>query len=422
MSVFRTIVDCDLVQFIGAAHSRLVYVAPGVSLAVAKALIAALRRHPQVQIAIVLDGSEETCRLGYCDAAALEALSNTFKKQNQSIRHHAGLRLGLLMSDDDVLFWSPTPLMFEASRTEEEPNGMILTEQTAKSIAWAVGAEPNESGRLNEIGTASLEPSQVGAVVAAIKAAPPAPFDLTRLARVFSAKFQFVETVLRGAELIKREIRLDSLIINSDAPEELRPLLQTTIQPFTTDADRAVETYVIVSGEQAFKRDGNPMLQPATQADVHACWAELTDRYIVALPGFGKIIRHSDKAHFEASTEAFQKMLTKWVSGFRELVIGSHDVRVLRIVDLIEKRMAQTPASNRLDRKKIEFLVRGGLDRLRVIEPGVKVVYKNITVESTRDFEFIDALEKAIPNEELKGWFQVFDAARVVQYLGESVK
>jgi hypothetical protein len=43
-------------------------------------------------------------------------------------------------------------------------------------------------------------------------------------------------------------MRLDNLILNSDAPEELRPMLHTTIQPFSTDADKVVEVPVIING------------------------------------------------------------------------------------------------------------------------------------------------------------------------------
>jgi hypothetical protein len=77
--------------------------------------------------------------------------------------------------------------------------------------------------------------------------------------------------------------------------------------------------------------------------------------------------------------------------------------------------MANANEATRLKRKQIEELVRKGLDNLRVIEPGVKVVYKNITVESTRDKEFLSVLEKALPDEELKEWYQIFNAAPMVQ-------
>jgi len=66
MQVFRSIQDDDLVRGIGSATRRVVFLAPGVSAVVAKALESCLARHPRPQIMIVLDADEETCRLGYC--------------------------------------------------------------------------------------------------------------------------------------------------------------------------------------------------------------------------------------------------------------------------------------------------------------------------------------------------------------------
>jgi hypothetical protein len=415
MTVFRSVQDKDVAESIGAAKTRVVYVAPGVSKDVALALKKCIEGTRVAQIAIVLDGDEETCRLGYCDAPSLEKLSAAAENRGMQIRRHAGIRLGLLLSDQDILIWAPTPLMFEAPRDSTEPNGLILTPQTIELLPKVLGADCESSTNEVEIGTAALTPDEVKLVAQAIKAAPPAPFNLARLTRVFSAKFQFIETVLRGAELTKREMRLDSLIVNSDAPAELRPLLHTSVQPFHTDADKAVEAAIIVNGEQAFRKNGEPMLKPTTQADIHEYWETLTGRYIVNLPGFRRLIRHTDKAKFEAGKVAFELVLTQWVTGFRKLVEGDHESRVTRVVDLIEKRMTQSPANERLARPKIQALVRKGLDGLRVIEPSVKVVYKNITVESTRDKEFLDVLRKAVPADELKGWFQIFDAAPVVQ-------
>jgi hypothetical protein len=265
-----------------------------------------------------------------------------------------------------------------------------------------------------KLGKAVLQPEEVTKVVEAIKAAPPAPFDLARLTRVFSSKFQFIETVLRGAELIKREMQLDSLIVNSDAPEELQALFHTTIQPFSTDADRAVVVGVLVNGEQAYRQDGQAMTKPTTQAEIRAYWSALTDRYIVNLPGFGKLIRYSDKLKFETEKTAFEAVLKDWVLGFNQMLLGDQESRVTRVVDLIERRMTQATESRRLSRVKIEEVVRKGLDRLRVIEPSVKVVYKNTTVESTRDKEFLSVLEKAFSKDEMKGWYEIFSAALMV--------
>ncbi len=241
MSVFTSVQDDDLVRSIAKASTRLVYMAPGVSKAIADAIKCQLQTLRLKHIAIVIDGDEECCRLGYCDAVALESLNNATQEHEIPLRRHAGLRLGLVMADDEVLIWTPTPLMFEAPRGESEPNGLILTPQTLQDLPQALGVDPQSRPEHLEVGTVLVVKAEVAKMVEAIKAAPPAPFDLSRLSRVFSTKFQFIETVLRGAELTKREMRLDSLIVNSDAPEELRPLLQTTIQPFNTDADKTVD-------------------------------------------------------------------------------------------------------------------------------------------------------------------------------------
>jgi hypothetical protein len=84
------------------------------------------------------------------------------------IRHHSGIRLGLLMADDDVLFWAPTPLMFEAARAGQESNGPVLTARSVADIAQAVGVGPEGSPEEVQIGTLPLEQSQVVAVAAAI--------------------------------------------------------------------------------------------------------------------------------------------------------------------------------------------------------------------------------------------------------------
>ncbi|MDP2419513.1 MAG: hypothetical protein Q8M33_18815, partial [Hydrogenophaga sp.] len=319
-----------------------------------------------------------------------------------------------LMADEQVLIWTPTPLMFEAPPGQNQPNGIVLGPSTLEKLPAAVGLVAAVAGDGPPIGKQPMQAEAVKAVMEAIKAVPPAPFDLSRLARVFSSKFQFIETTLKGAELTKREMRLDSLILNADAPEELRPLLHTTIQPFNSDADKTVDVPVLINGETAYRANGQPHMKPTKQADIHAYWSELTGRYIINMPGFGKIIRQADKAKFEAERLAFEQVLRDWVTGFKSQVDGDHAVRVKRVVDLIALRMRGVNEGNRLPRERIEDLVRDGLSKLRVIEPSVKVIYKNFTVESTRDQEFVDALKKVVPKDELTDWFSVFDAAPAV--------
>lgn len=414
MAVFESIRDAEIAQAIRAAHRRVLFVAPGLSEPVADALCALMDTAPPVTIAIVLDSDEECCRLGYGDAHALAAVAQSAHRRSVPLRQHPGIRLCLLVADDETLIWTPSPLMFEPPRGKDEPNGLRLTVATLEQIPEALGISVDGSALLAEVGTRSFASKQVDEIVESIKAVPPAPFDLSRLSRVFSSKFQFVETEVKGAEFMRREIRLDSLIVNSDAPEALRSILQTTIKPFSAEADREIPVPVFINGVQAFTRAGEPMLEAKKQAEIHRYWNDLCAKYIVNLPGFGKLIRYADKTAFEREREAFETMLQHWVTGFRYTVRADHEQRVADIVKLLERRMELADPQSRRKRDDIDSLVRSGLDRLRVIEPAVKVVYKNVAIESTRDKEFIEALKRALPKKDLDGWFEVFDAARAV--------
>ena len=358
MSVFQSIQDDDLVQRIHHVSTRLVFMAPGVSCEVARALGRCMQSGKVTQVVIVLDADEEACRLGYCDAPSLATLFADAAHCGFPIRRQAGLRIGLLMADDDVLIWTPTPLMFEAPRTASEPNAIVLTPQTFKALPEALGVDPQKPMQTAEIGASLLRVEEVATVVAALKAVPLASFDMSRLARVFSAKFQFVETVLQGAELIRREMRLDSLLVNSDVPEALRSLLQTRIQPFSTDADKTVEVPILLNGELVYRKNSQqPLTKPTTQAEIRAYWTALTDAYVYNLPGFGKIIFHEEKLKFEQEKSAFEEVLKAWVEGFRELVQGNHQQRVDGIVKLIVKRMALADDSQKLTEQAIRALV-----------------------------------------------------------------
>lgn len=177
MQVFRSVQDHDLVRSIAGATNRLVFVAPGVSATVAKALEICLARHRGPQIMIVLDADEETCRLGYCDAPSLEMLSMAATKRGIPVRQQRGIRLGLLMADDEILVWTPTPEMFEAPRRVNEPNGLLFTQDTLRRLHEALGVDSEHPAAIAEIGTEPLKQEEVAKVVAAIKEAPAAPFE-----------------------------------------------------------------------------------------------------------------------------------------------------------------------------------------------------------------------------------------------------
>ena len=416
MSVFRSIQDDDVARNIRAATARVVYGAPGVSPMIAEALVACVRGGRVAQIEIVLDGDEEACRLGYCDAPSLERLHSAVTQRGMSILRHPGIRLGVLLTDEQVLIWAPTPLMFEAPRDSNAPNGLALTPQTLEALPDALGIGLTASPDDAELGTALLRHEEVANVAEAMKSSPCAPFNLSRLTRVVSSKFQFVETTLRGVELTLGAISLDGLIASTGEAAALYPLLQHAVQPVNIGADKAIPVPVFIEGEQAFNRDGEPLTRPVKHADICGYWSDLIGRYVLDLPGFGQIIRHSDKLRFETERKAFEAVLRSWVAVFRTAIESELATHVERIAAHIRERMERAGPATMPPDTAIRDLARKGLERLRMMEPSVKVVYKNIAVESTRDEAFLAVLRRVVPAQELKGWFHIFDTALAVEF------
>jgi hypothetical protein len=421
MKTFVAVDDDVLSRRIMGATFRVVFVAPAVSKTIAAALGACFNRADKVSITVVLDTDEEAYRLGYGDREGLEQIQKLASSNHIGLRAQPGLRIGLLVADEDLLVWSPTPAAVEGRRAEGEPNGLEISAGSHESkpisivdvIRNAVGSDDSDVPlQQAEVGQNAFTPEQVSRTIEVLKQNPPAPFDLARKTRVFSSKFQFVEPELRGAAWTTREIRLSSLLLNPDVPDDLQDLFETKVRPFSTQADVAIEVPTLVQGQIAFSRTGEQIVSAMTQADIEKAWKELSKRYLRRVEGFGWLIQRTDKAKLESEVAAYEVVLKAWVAGFRKIAANDESALVKRIVDLIKARAARSPAQEKIKDIDIETTVRAGIQKLRITEPSVKLVFKEISWESTRDAEFTEALRKALPAEALKGWFEVFTAAR----------
>ena len=199
MASERTFTNADeerLSTLICTSRQRLVYAAPGVAEPIAKVLadrIAAADAPPQV--VVILDPDPEVCRLGYGTLNGLETVRNALDQRGLQLQTSTGLRIGLLISDDQTLVYSPTPQLIEAgSTTSAKPNAILLKPDAPAHLAATCGlpveAKPTAQ---QEIGQERLTPKQLEQVKENLKRNPPKRFDLARLERVFNYVLQFVE-------------------------------------------------------------------------------------------------------------------------------------------------------------------------------------------------------------------------------------
>jgi hypothetical protein len=412
MDSFHAINDESLARLINQASRTVICVSPGVGLATTYALKRAIE-HGKVSVTIIIDSDEDAYRIGYGEHKALALLHEVTNAQQFPLRRQPGLRIGVLVSDDQLVIWAPTARSVEPEREHEEPNAIVLRGSVVETVEAAVGADQSRVLPAQaEIGREALRPEHLKNAVESLKANPPAPFDLAQKTRVFSTRFQFVEFELRGAEWTERRVKLSSLFLNADLPEELQDILETQVHPFQSAADIAFDIPLLINGQPAYRKDGTRMLMAVKQADIAKEWSGIRDRYLRQIKGFGWLIQKDQLPRFRAEISHYEESLIAWVKAFREHVKAEEDKLIDSIVNSIATRLARSKKPNSNRGIDLEAEVRKGLQRMRVIEPKVRIVLKNVSWESSRDQEFTLALKRAFTADELKGWFEEFTAAK----------
>lgn len=412
METFQAINDEALASIIRRAVKRVVYVSPGVGQATTEALVDAIKLG-RVAVTVIIDADEDACRIGYGDHKALAALHEATRNLQFPLRQQQGIRIGLLVSDDDLVIWAPTARSVEAERKPEQPNAIVLKGPAVDKVEAAVGSDQSSVlASQAEIGRTALRPQHLAQTVQKLNDNPPAPFDLSQKTHVFSTRFQFVEFEVRGAEWTERRIKLSSLVLNADLPEALQDILETRIHPFHSAADTAFAIPLVVNGEKAFRADGSRLVVAAKQADIAKEWVRIRDRYLKPVKGFGWLIQRDRLEKFKAEIEAYEECLKAWVDAFRNHVRADEDNLIDSIVSSISARIERATNRDRQEGLNLKAEVAKGLQRIRVIDPKVRIVLKNVSWESSRDNEFNAALKQAFTQEELQGWFEEFTAAK----------
>ena len=65
------------------------------------------------------------------EANTLQPLYDTTRSVGQPLRMHVGLRIGVLISDESMRVYAPTPLLIEpGSKQDERPNAVLVGRAT----------------------------------------------------------------------------------------------------------------------------------------------------------------------------------------------------------------------------------------------------------------------------------------------------
>ena len=451
MNTFCAVDDAALISLIYAAKQRIVFIAPGMTLAVAEALGKRIKEIDQLNITVALDSDEEVFRVGYGELSALEFLHKLANTQGFSLRSQLGLRVGVLLSDENMMVWSPTPRSVEAppeSHVSEPaadstkpmgmhspqpdafmkapappapiaPNGLMLGANPAAQLAKAVAAEGTETKPQDaEIGRHAITPVEVEKTAIALKNNPPIPVDLARITRVFNTKFQFTEYKVTRAKLSKIKLPIPKGLLNSDAKGELEGLIESKLSAFSEMRDVEIDVPAFVNGVAA-ESNGVALMIKVSEASLGRERNSIEKRFVYDILDFGHLIEKEKKDEFKKLLNAYETQLLAHSIGVRDLLEKQATQIVNDALDLIFSRhnsgISQGKKDLALDRDKLRDELFKGLDSAKSEIPTFKLVFKDVTFEQTQSAIFRERLTKAIPitvRKRLGEWDEHFEAAR----------
>ena len=411
-----------LVSMIRAATERLVIVAPGLPKEVASALADRIRKDggPR-ELSVTVDVDPEVCRLGYGDIESLELLRPALESRTRTLQVQKGVRIGVVVSDSDILVYSPTPQLIEAgSNSEEKPNALRIAGFGPQEFSLACGASDEQVlGAGQEVGLHFADQATVDKTKADLKENPPRRFDLVRLERVFNYRLEFVEFSVENYKLNTRSVPLPAELLGL-AEENLQDRLRNTFRVFQTGSPFEFEIPDPAKPEVKLKVTEKLLQDEA---------AKLRKDYFIPLgsSSYGSLILKRQKAEFEAKVERLRALVQAYADCVRKDIAKAIAATRGDLLGALWPRIKAAPpkqwlkrsADGHLNDKALGMRLEEEVDKAfgkveESFNPKVVCLFKGVTYQTiTSDEHFRSAVEKYFGKEESEKLFSEYEASPV---------
>lgn len=427
-STFQSVTDEMLAEMIGRARQRLVFVAPGVRMKVAEALVAAAERLRGTEgVVYILDTDAEVCRLGYGEIEALKRLRDVPGMNGGILNAQPGVRIGLVIADEDTLFYSPTPLLIEDAPATTpgllpdggvafppplKPNGILLRNGVSPSL---VAACSNDSMR--EIGLDPINGQDVVRAEESLKANPPKKFDLARRERVFSSQVCFVELEITGYQFTSKKIDLPAEFFVDD--NDTRRRLSNRFKVFDKDN--------LPRDIQFERKDGTKV--GLSMDFIESEIAAVRKNYLIRAGQWGTVILRKRMGEFQKRVDEIIGMLADYKKHAEERVKANAREICRELAEEIAPRLRDNPPDslgNRLalapsaEHFIIDYITKSCEmtieQAFREFDPKMKLIEKNITYETFSNPKFVKYMEEALGTGCMEMIFEEHDSVRERQH------
>lgn len=391
---FTVASDEVISTLIRQAHDRILFIAPGISEPIATALIARLADQ-RLSITVILDSDPEVYRLGYGTREGLAVLKAAFDANQFGLRCQPGIRIGVLVTDDKTLIYSPVPQLIEAGSTSaSKPNALFLEGATAAKLSEVVGATQDTRPSDGEIGKQALTPQDVAAIKKSVDDNPPEPFDLTQKARVYSSRLQYVEFTVEKYQLTRQTVPIPAYLMGLAGDMESRWRNSLSVM------DMGATAVTLGFAD----REGKDI--QINQQFLDAERKRIEKKFLIPVLGFGSVMFKNQQRSFETEASSFSHLLSWYFERLKIQVENSLTETVSSVVKrLLPSVKANIPEQYRRfappSAADLEALLHQDIKdaisvKTLIQAPRMKKVYKDIAYQSVKSDTFRKRLHDAL--------------------------
>lgn len=417
MATFQMLTNEMLVDIVSKTLHRVVYIAPGIWLDVAKALSDYKKMNDAAALEIILDPDPQVCRLGYGELAAIKHLDG----EAIYLRKCAGIRVGLLIADKEAWFFTPTPRLVEEEPTNLSsfaPNAVSISLEQANQLLGAIAPKlvvdellgqdnkpPVVRVPTPEIAHETFESKDLQKLEADLEKCPPQQFDLARQVNVYSGFIQFVELTVEGTHLTRHTISIPREVLNLASNQKDKDRLKASYQVIKPDSKlsgKAIHEKVKVVRDKYLKSIGSRYGTVILKQHKNA--------FIGDLDKLGKEL-DAYKLKVTAQLDAEIKSCTRSLKGILGPAIAKNPPDELKF-GINTPKPDKAAVESFLDHK-LENIIPRAEDFVN--EMAIRCQFKEVTYEMLHEPAFIAGLHKAFP-------FAGLPAIPINEYIAAPVK
>lgn len=392
MSLFCSLDDSRIADAVRRAERRVVLCTSGFGDPVAAALIDRTGQLGRENVRVVVDGSDTAARSGY---GHFDAIAQAHS-EGVEIRKEPGLRLSVLIVDDEGYCFALPPLLVEdVAENAVAPNAVRLSPDQIAAIVAAVAPTPVRTHSdppapvSPQIGESPLSAREVAETTERLEANPPQKFDLARKVTIFNAYVEFVEIELIGTQIDRHRVQLPRDLLLAASDEATRKRLSASFD--------------LIRDTSALKREAD-----ALRKNVDAVRREMTrplgKRY-------GVVMLRAHRNELERRIEALRVEVEKFKATVRQRL--EHEVTAARaqLMKSLLPVMRRNPpnelrysVTGRLTSEIIERYLARKLDGVfpkpetLVGEMELALTFKGVTYQTLNELPFQVAVRKHYPH------------------------